>query len=137
MGVVTLETGRAQARLARVLKLLQAEHLTPAQIAAEVFISKRWIYPYIAALMAEPKRIYVVRWQRAAVNGEPSPVYAAGDLPDAPKPAPRTAVQRSQGVRDRLAADLDRQEVQLARRRARRRAPPKPDALLAWVPRTA
>ena len=81
--------------------------------------------------MAEPKRIYVVRWNPTTTNGEPSPVYAAGSGADAKRPSAKTGAKKSADYRKRIHKDPHARDVYLAKKRSKARGRPLVDPLVA------
>jgi predicted ArsR family transcriptional regulator len=131
---LTFTTAPARLRLARIKEVLQHECLTAAQLAAEVHISKRWVLPYITHLH-DAGEIYIKDWAVLGM-GQPAAQYALGNLPDKPRPKPKTAKQRGRAYRKRIRADVERHHAQLVQRKAKRLAEsaPRPDPAAFWVP---
>lgn len=130
---MTFATERAQTRLARILELLGTKPQTTAEIALAVHISKRWAYPYVNHLYGK-HQVYVADWRINRQGGDHSPVFAAGDQADVPKPPGRDWLVKAREQRAKINADPEQRDLYLSKKRAAGRKI-KGDPLHAWIPR--
>lgn len=118
MAICTFERKAALIFIDRMLAALEAKPMTRAEMEVELFASKTKMLNYIRHLHGgETKRIYIKRW--ASTSGPNAPVYAVGDLPDAPKPRPLTDEERAKLEWKRIRANQDRYENAKAAARIR------------------
>jgi hypothetical protein len=107
-----------QMRLSKIEQLLRGQALTAQEIADGVFLASVSTLVYIRQLK-DAGRIYISGWVR---RGSACPQWVAqyrwGSLPDKPKPAAKTGKEKCADHRERVAADPDRYDIYLSRRRA-------------------
>lgn len=107
----------------RIVALLADGPLDTVAIASRLEIDRRDASVYVARLR-KAKLIYAIDW----INAQRA-IHAAGDLPDAPRPRPRTVAQMNRKQHRRIKADpvkrLARTMADKARRARQRRPPPQ------------
>jgi predicted ArsR family transcriptional regulator len=99
---------------ARIVALLAEEPRTSAQISEAISRSTSRVNKYLSELRAEGrKQVYIAGWQHPGKRGDLAPIYALGDLQDAPKPHESRA--------DRYRKEVATHELR-SRKNAKRRA---------------
>lgn len=87
MAGMTFVTHQAQRFIVKLLAALEAEPMTVRQLAAKLHLSESGVVKYCYHLHGStPKRIYIIGYGEIFSKGARPPIYAVGDLPDAPKP---------------------------------------------------
>lgn len=84
MTSMTFGTKGAKAKLERIEAALGRAPRTANQLCDVVFMSRSTTALYLQHLMREPKRVYIASWIHWG-KGSAAPVYAAGNLKDAPE----------------------------------------------------
>jgi hypothetical protein len=102
----TFATPKSQAKIARILVELKAKPMTRDELQCLLRIAKPTMRRYIDHLRAEPRRLYIARWN--PTPGLPAPVYALGDKPDVPPPPPISRSERNAATWRKIKADRDR-----------------------------
>lgn len=92
---------------ARILKLLKKEPLSAAALSDRINLRRVGIH---ITRLRKAKRIYVLRWQPTTA-GYPSPVYAVGDQPDAPRPPTMSEKEKRARAWAKLKADPARHDL--------------------------
>ena len=90
----------------------------------------QWAYATLTRWHAA-KLVHIARWIRRPNGGMPRPVFAWGDKPDAPKPAPMTETEKAKRYKQKLRADPERWSAHCARRSFRERTTPILDPIHA------
>ncbi len=81
---MTRATPRTERQVTRILEAVSVRPMTTKQIAAHLNMSVSAVLIYTRLLMAAPRRLHIVDHLRPPNRGRSAPVYAAGNLPDAP-----------------------------------------------------
>jgi hypothetical protein len=105
-------------RHAQILEMLAEKPRTAAEVVDEMLLQRARIY--IFDLHAAGK-VRIARWRAARAGGYPSPVYAVGSAPDAPRPKPQTGSESSARYWKKLKADPHRHGHHLQRNRMRKK----------------
>jgi hypothetical protein len=130
VGIHTFSTPKAKAKIDRIVTELEKMPMTRDELQCLLAVAKPTMRRYLTHLRDEPKRIYVKRW-RSSGSGRFSPIYAAGNLPDAPEPIGMSRRERNVLQWQRIKADRDRHDRMKAAARVngaikRVRAAPQP-----------
>lgn len=102
----TFTSPRAQKTIAEILRVLAEKRRTRAELEHDLHLSKPTVRRYLAHLMAEPRRVFIGRWEHT--EGNLRPVYAAGSRKDAARPAPPTRRERNIVRWQEIKADPDK-----------------------------
>jgi hypothetical protein len=128
----TFATALGRIRIERILEALKIAPMTAVQLADDLHMGATTARTAIRHLMGEePRRIYVKDWPLVGANY--TPLYALGDLPDAPRPTRMTRKAKHQLYMLRLRNDPDQRDRYLAKKRAHDMQPRR-DPLTAWIP---
>lgn len=137
MGRETFDSDNAKLFIGRLLDALREERAGRAKLQDRLFASKTKVLNYLRYLHGDTgakKRIYICGYDDLP-NGGRSPVYAVGNLPDAPPRGSRTMSERWQAIK----ADPDKHKeykrrlIKYARKKGippRKRKPVSPFAAL-------
>lgn len=114
-----------------ITRLLQDKQLTMRQVSDALGMKTDTAETTIRR-MRKARQIYIAKWTPLG-NGRPRPIYALGDLPDAPQPKPQTKAQKAKREWQRTKRDSERYLNYLAYARAKylRSKPAAVDPMLA------
>jgi hypothetical protein len=103
-------------RLNAIEAAITAKGMTSKEVCVVVHLNRRSTQKYLSYLINE-KRAYVEDWRpnRSTL----AQVYRLGNQPSMPKPAPATRTQHHKTYRAKLVKDPARNDLHLAKRRAR------------------
>lgn len=126
MATSTFTDPRSLLKIDRLLSLLSNAPMSKQELAVAGAVSPSGATMYMRHLMSNPKRVYIIRWERR--NGRSAPVYAVGDLPNArePKRLSRKAYRaKAKAVRkadpDKMAEYLSKRAIQSKLERVRKK----------------
>jgi hypothetical protein len=117
---------RANILIERILKALEGQHMTRAELCAKLYRSKTSIMHYLLYLRGDkklgwPRRIYIAEWRPS--GGHYVPCYALGDQRDKKEPPRLSDKERSAQRMAQLRADPVKHEELKARRRELHNSP--------------
>lgn len=112
-GRVTLEQ-----QLERILKMIAAEPMTAVAVTERMGLKRARLY---VTDLHDQRKVHIHSWNQHPMGGYPSPVYAVGNLPDAPRPEPMSTREKNARHWARLKADPQRHALHLQMQRVRRK----------------
>lgn len=123
---------RGQRMLSAILDLLEAKARTREALQDALGMSKPTARRYLELLRAEPRQVYICRWEHT--GGNLAPVYAKGNKADRKRPRRPTKYEYYQIRWKRIKADPDKHAQVLHQHRldaARRRLQSNPNTWLS------
>jgi DNA gyrase/topoisomerase IV subunit A len=118
-------------RLQAIRLALSDEALTLRELAARVHVCLKQASRYIS-YMRDARQVYIATYRavrRARLTHLPA--YRLGSRKDVPKPGKMTAVQRNAAYVDRIRKDPERNDLYMAKGRARKRKPVRDEMVAA------
>lgn len=104
MGNRTYSLPRALDAMDRMRKLMAVKQRSAHELAEALHLEISGIHQYLKHMLAQTLRQIHVAAYKSNRGGRPTPLYALGDKPDAPKPRTPTVAERM--ARRRATAEL-------------------------------
>lgn len=117
-------------RIATIEATISAKGMTAREVSAAIHLNLRSTQEYLAYLEAA-HRAYIENWRPC--KSALAQVYRLGNLPSMPKPAPASRTQHHRTYRAKLVKDPVRNDLHLAKRRARDWAARAADTPKSWA----
>ena len=134
MHKMTFTSEAALRRIDKIQQLLRGQDLSMAEIAAEIHLTLYWTRAYINHLHAAGL-LHIAKYdlRKQKHYDRHIALYCWGEATDAIKPPAMNYLEKAHKRRAIIAADLELQDKELAKRRAKRIVPAR-DWAASWIP---
>lgn len=131
---VGAEAARLERRILKAIAVAGDDGMLQMELIARLKLGEKVVRRLLKALRGpQCKRIYVARWKKVAASY--CPVFMLGDLPDAPRPEPKTP--RIYRERCQNAETMAKRDIAKAHKEWAARWVPHCDPAAAWIGRAA